>query len=106
MQLAGITSAHDLKTAQSLFVEKREIFKGISEVSEQHVPEWYHMDRTPTLKNGEVTSVYRHSASLKHSISLESVHESYLKLSNTPKDAVGAHSSYFLKEGISIQARQ
>jgi hypothetical protein len=58
------TLADNLVTAWSLFVEKRDIFRKLSEVHATSIPEWYHMDRSPIVKSrGVIQSVYRHSIS-------------------------------------------
>ena len=50
-----------LLDARVQYVDSREFLRKLSEVHSAKIPEWYHMDRRPTInKTGEVIkSVYR-----------------------------------------------
>jgi hypothetical protein len=49
--------------AQSLYVKKRDHFRGLSETHAHAIPEWYQRDRSPViLADGKVESVYSHTA--------------------------------------------
>lgn len=79
------------------------------------------MSKDPELVDGVVKSVYRHSITTRKSfsfqnlsktmirmpaISWESIHQDLSRLVDTPKNILKAQSAYFLKEGISIEAKQ
>ena len=79
------------------------------------------MDNSPKIINGVVHSVYRHSPlkgtyvlsfeshppdHIFPALSLESVHQSLLRLSEQPNEPTTVQSVYFLTEGICIEAKQ
>ena len=48
-------------------MEKMEYFRKLSEVHSQFVATWYHLDKTPSVDNKDVKSVYCHSISKSES---------------------------------------
>lgn len=47
-------------TAWSLYVDTRDYFMLLTEISNDMVPKWSQMDKAPVELDGEVQSVYRH----------------------------------------------
>ena len=57
----AMTLANELTTARSLYIQKRDFFKKLSDIHRKHVPKWYRMDHSPRIRpNRDVESVYRH----------------------------------------------
>lgn len=55
------TLAKDLNTAWVLYVDNRDHFQKLTEISHGQIAEWYKMSKVPELVDGIVRSVYRHS---------------------------------------------
>lgn len=52
--------AKELRTSWALYVETRDLFRKLTEIQRIHIPEWFLANKKPVIRNGEVTSVYRH----------------------------------------------
>ena len=109
--------------ARTLYTEKRDHFRKLSEVHRASVPNWYRMDTRPKVTpDGEIQSVYRNSTSkgttggaeylslafliTLAAISIDSIHQNLLRIGITSalgpgsQSALVAQTAYFLVEGI------
>ncbi|KAJ7656586.1 hypothetical protein B0H17DRAFT_1213791 [Mycena rosella] len=104
--LIDVTLYDDLSSAKKLFVQKRNLFIGLSLSNLDHIDEWQRKARQTKKTTGGVTSVYRHTTSKVPSQTTIYQHM-IANLENFASTQVPANEiAVFLKEGLKCQADQ